>query len=270
MTKAPKISIIIPLGPKEDRVHRLLDDLVILSDEAEIILVPCVVNTSYQQQLLKHSPLGNRIRWVPASQGRGIQMNAGAAAARHPFLWFLHADSRLTAETLTALQAALATAPDALHYFHLRFIGGDPRRMGINELGARFRSQILGLPFGDQGFCLHRDRFAEIGGFPEHALYGEDHLLVWSARQAGIRVRCIGVALQTSARKYQQKGWLASTLRNQRRLSRRTGPGDGKTGIACCDCRRYFNKRTNGSGSDDHWQWRITQSECGWCHQFSR
>ena len=215
MTKASDISIIIPLGPKEDQVHLLLGDLAILSDIAEIILVPCAVNTSYQQQIMNHGPLRNRIRWVPSKQGRAIQQNAGARAARHQFLWFLHADTRLTPEALTALRAALATAPNALHYFHLQFIDGGPRRMRMNEWGARFRSQILGLPFGDQGFCLHRDRFAEIGGFSEHALYGEDHLLVWSARQAGIRARCTGVPLQTSARKYQQNGWLAVTLKHQ-------------------------------------------------------
>lgn len=215
MVSAPDISIIIPLGPNEDQVHLLLNDLAFLSDEVEIILVPSAVNTSFQRQILKRSPLSKRIRWVPSSQGRGIQMNAGAEAARHPFLWFLHADTRLPPEALTALRAALAAAPEALHYFHLRFIGGGQGWMRMNEWGVRFRSQILGLPFGDQGFCLHRDGFAKIGGFPEHAPYGEDHLLVWSARQAGIRVRCIGVALQTSARKYQQNGWLAVTLKHQ-------------------------------------------------------
>lgn len=242
MTEAPNISIIIPLGPKEDRVSRLLEDLVFLPDEAEIILVPCVVDPSYQEQILNHSALKNRIRWVPASRGRGAQMNAGAAVARHPFLWFLHADSRLTPATLAALQSALVKAPDALHYFHLRFTGGSPRPMKVNQWGARFRSCILGLPFGDQGFCLHKDRFAEIGGYPEHARYGEDHLLVWSARRAGIKTRCIGVALETSAREYQKNGWLGLTLKRQflwirqalpesyrsiRSLSSNRGGGDG-------------------------------------------
>lgn len=209
------VSIIIPLGPNEDQLQQLLDDLVILPEETELILVSCGADTFQYQQIHDLSSLGHRIRWVQATQGRATQQNAGAEAASHQILWFLHADSRVSPQILAALDAALGAAPDALHYFHLRFDEDGPRWMRINEWGARFRSQILGLPFGDQGFCLKRSRFVQIGGFPEHALYGEDHLLVWYARQAGIRLRCTGVALPTSARKYRQHGWLALTLKYQ-------------------------------------------------------
>lgn len=211
-----KLSIIIPVGPDEDQLHGLLDDLVVLPEETEIILVTAEEYEFHHTQLVEREhPLRHRIRRVQASPGRASQQNAGAAAAQHEYLWFLHADSRVKPECLTAIEAALATAPDALHYFCLAFIDDGPRLIRLNEWGARLRSQILGLPFGDQGFCLHRDQFARIGGFPEHAPYGEDHLLIWHARQAGIRLRCTGTELQTSARKYREKGWLALTLRYQ-------------------------------------------------------
>ena len=87
--------------------------------------------------------------------------------------------------------------------------------MQLNEWGAWFRSQVLGIPFGDQGFCLHRKLYEQIGKFPESAEYGEDHLLVWHARQAGIKLRCTGSALTTSARKYKHHGWGALTLKFQ-------------------------------------------------------
>jgi hypothetical protein len=76
------------------------------------------------------------------------------------------------------------------------------------------RSRFLGLPFGDQGFCLSREHFQQIGRFDEHASYGEDHLLVWSARRQGILIRSVGASIATSARKYQAHGWLRMTLRN--------------------------------------------------------
>lgn len=199
------VSIIIPLGPDEDQLAPLLADLAAFAPEAEIILVSCAEPVA----------CAPHIRQITAKQGRASQQNAGAEAARRDFLWFLHADSRLSQKGVTALEEALKVAPKALHYFHLKFRNDGPRGMGLNEWGARFRSQILGVPFGDQGFCLRAENFNRIGRFPEDVAYGEDHLLVWHARQAGVKLRCVGVALETSARKYSAHGWGALTLKYQ-------------------------------------------------------
>lgn len=208
MVSLKNVSIIIPLGPDEDQVTPLLEDLAVLPAETEVILVSC---GKVSDQILRR----DRVRLINAKQGRACQQNAGAKAAGRKFLWFLHADSRVTPQVLHALEVSLNEAPDALHYFHLKFGKDGPRRMRLNEWGARFRSRVLGIPFGDQGFCLDKDTFDKIGGFPEHAPYGEDHLLVWHARQAGVELKCTGAALQTSARKYRQQGWGALTLKYQ-------------------------------------------------------
>ncbi|VAW04833.1 hypothetical protein MNBD_ALPHA01-1586 [hydrothermal vent metagenome] len=199
------ISVIIPFGPAEDQLARLLDDLEILGPQVEIIIVTCD-----DRQI--ENP---RIHQIHSGQGRAIQQNAGAGAAGSEFLWFLHADSRITLPMLTALQAAVKAAPDALHYFNLKFAGDGPPLMLLNEWGAWFRSHILKIPFGDQGFCLRKSHFLAVGGFPEDVPYGEDHLLVWHLRRAGHNVRCVGVALPTSARKYRAYGWAALTLKYQ-------------------------------------------------------
>ncbi len=200
------ISIIIPLGPDEDQVTELLDDLTALPAETEIIIVSC--GEVKQTGETRH-------RWITSAQGRAIQQNTGAKAAKGKFLWFLHADSRVTVKGLDALEASVQAFPDALHYFHLKFKNDGPRATRLNEWGAWVRSEFLGLPFGDQGFCLSKENFAKIGGFPEHAPYGEDHLLVWYARQAGIKLRCCGAELITSARKYRTHGWGSLTLKYQ-------------------------------------------------------
>ena len=202
------VSIIIPLGPDEDQLSQLLDDLAIVPEGTEIILVSC-------DDALQGMTFAKSVRLISSAQGRAIQQNTGAKAARGEFLWFLHADSRVTALVILALEDSLLKAPNALHYFHLKFNNDGPRVMWFNEWGALFRSEVLGVPFGDQGFCLSKDNFVKIGGFPEYAPYGEDHLLVWYVRQAGLKLRCTGVALQTSARKYNQQGWGALTLKYQ-------------------------------------------------------
>lgn len=45
-------------------------------------------------------------RLLAAPRGRAAQMNAGALAAKGELLWFLHADSRVSAATAEALLAA--------------------------------------------------------------------------------------------------------------------------------------------------------------------
>jgi len=212
------LSIIIPLGPDEDQLAPLLDDLRRLGSRAEIIVVTCDEGAAR----CKADDLN--IQWLQSAQGRAIQQNTGARAAGGDFLWFVHADSRPTAQGLAALMAALMAAPDALHYFHLKFAADGPPLMRLNEWGAWARSQILKVPFGDQGFCLKKDHFNQIGGFPEQVPYGEDHLLVWRARQAGIKLRCTGAPLMTSARAYGAHGWAALTAVYQLRWIKQALP----------------------------------------------
>jgi len=212
------LSIIIPLGPEEDQLAELLGDLALFAQETEIILVSCgdgpLPELSSKRSELSYK-LPDNMTYITSPQGRAIQQNAGARAATGDFLWFLHADSRVTKQALLALSISLQQAPDALHYFHLKFKKDGPAGMWLNEWGARFRSQILGLPFGDQGFCLRKDNFITIGGFPEDVAYGEDHVLVWHLRQAGLKLRGTGAALPTSARKYVTHGWGALTFKYQ-------------------------------------------------------
>lgn len=151
-------------------------------------------------------------------------MNAGARATVKPFVWFLHADSRFAPETLPTLSTALRAHPDALHYFDLDFLADGPPLMPLNTLGARLRSRWGGMPFGDQGFCLPRALWERLGGFDVDAPYGEDHLLVWKTRRAGIPLRRTGGALRTSARKYRERGWLTTTTTHLRLTARQAFP----------------------------------------------
>ena len=55
---------------------------------------------------------------------------------------------------------------EALYYFSLKF--DDGRILRLNSLGANLRSRLFSLPYGDQGFCLSKELFLRIGGFPEN------------------------------------------------------------------------------------------------------
>lgn len=185
MRVAVSVSVIIPMAAQEPEPTALLDQL---PPEIEIIL--------------------------SQEAGRAASLNAGAAKAKGAYLWFLHADSSLPDDAWQKLQQAIADKPKALHYFDLAFAGGG-WLMKINSWGANMRSRFFGCPFGDQAFCIEKQLFEALGGYPETAPYGEDHLFVWQAHKADVKLNRIAARLITSARKYQQNGWLKTTLLHQ-------------------------------------------------------
>ena len=210
------LSIIVPLGPYEPQWPPLLDQLTLLPGGCEVLLVGDEL-MSPPPQLNALPPVLAHIswRWLTAPRGRASQLNAGAAAAGGDYLWFLHADTRLTRDNLATLHRQMLIDDRGLFYFDLYFADKHSRRLKVNEWGARLRSNWLGIPFGDQGFCLRRDDFHQLGGYDENVAYGEDHLLVWAARHRGLPLRRCPVPLATSARKYQHHGWGLLTLRYQ-------------------------------------------------------
>lgn len=176
------------------------------------IVIPLAADETQHKQLLAdlqgHSQLQAEIISC-SNHSRAKSLNQGAAEASGEWLWFVHADSRVSKDNLCALENSLQQHPDNLHYFDLAF---DWPFLRGNALGANLRSRILGTPFGDQGLCIKKALFNKLGGYCEDTAYGEDLLFVWQAHQAGIRLRRIPSKLLTSGRKYQQQGWLKLTL----------------------------------------------------------
>lgn len=243
VSQLEKVSVIIPLGPCEDLWQDLVMDLQFLPEKAEIIFVFSDVNSPRNQIHMKYSgracdvpegvlpllftskedialirQLGNHhLILVQSCSGRAIEMNAGSKFASGQFLWFLHADSHFTKQALEALDLSLMKDPQALHFFRLTFMkdGEGSALTGINQWGARIRSEFFNVPFGDQGFCISKDNFHCIGGYPEDVRVGEDHVFLWHARQRGIKPICTKAELFTSARKYESIGWGRLTLKYQ-------------------------------------------------------
>ncbi|NQY65943.1 MAG: glycosyltransferase [Alteromonadaceae bacterium] len=212
------LSIVIPLAPDENQWLHLCENFNLLPSGTQVIVVSTpgheISNDMFCIQ--KQYP---DLHWLVSCSkvGRAVQLNAGAALATGDFIWFLHADSRITQENVDKLVKHLNAANSelCLFYFDLRFYDKQSPLLKMNELGAKFRSDILGLPFGDQGFCLSQSSFKALGGYDEQALFGEDHLLVWQAKYAGIALVNCHCFLATSARKYQLTGWLKLTVKYQ-------------------------------------------------------
>ncbi len=147
---------------------------------------------------------------VRSPPGRGVQLAAGAGAARGAWLLFLHADTVLAPGWSRAVARHIAADPDRAGWFSLAFDapGLAPRLVAG---WANLRARLFALPYGDQGLLISRALYARAGGFPPVPLM-EDVAL---ARALGRRrLAPLGATAVTSAARYEAEGWLRRGARN--------------------------------------------------------
>jgi rSAM/selenodomain-associated transferase 2 len=145
-------------------------------------------------------------RVLTAPRGRGTQLAAGIAAAAHPWLLLLHADTRLS----SGWHQAAHTDPARAGYFRFVLDSADPRARRLERLVA-WRCRVLGLPYGDQGLLIHRDLLRAVGGMRALPLMEDVDLI----RRVG-RARLVALPADavTSAARWQHDGYLRRSARN--------------------------------------------------------
>jgi rSAM/selenodomain-associated transferase 2 len=155
---------------------------------------------------------------VPADRGRGVQLAAGAAAARGPWLLFLHADTVLAGEWELLAERFIKEAERdggrmaASFRFALDLPGYRPRML---EKAVALRCRLLALPYGDQGLLISRAFYDELGGFEPIPIM-EDVSLVRRIRR---RLKILPANAVTSAERYRRDGFLSRSSRNLACLS---------------------------------------------------
>lgn len=200
-----QLSIIIPIGPDDNSWQTLLKELEIFGSEVEIILSACQEPTAVS--------LPENASWLQSKPQRAKQLNYGAESATRAFIWFLHADTRLTEQVSKAVQSFIEANYQTLGYFQLQFADAGAKPMQLNSWGANLRSRYFGLPFGDQGFLISQARFRQLNGFDESLAIGEDLDFIVRLKHASIPLTALPARVITSARRYQQHGWLSTTRR---------------------------------------------------------
>ncbi|THH37320.1 glycosyltransferase [Aliishimia ponticola] len=142
--------------------------------------------------------------WISGPPSRGGQLARGCAAARSDWLLVVHADTQLMPGWTGKAVAHLKTGKAG--WGQLRFDQGGAWVAGW----ANLRSQVFGLPYGDQALLLPRRLYQSVGGYADQPLM-EDVAL---ARALRGQLRPAGFTAVTSAAKYRKQGWLRRGARN--------------------------------------------------------
>jgi rSAM/selenodomain-associated transferase 2 len=220
------ISVIVPVLNEAGVLAASLADLLAQPGDFEVI----VVDGGSRDRSGELASAFAGVRVVHAQRGRALQMNAGAALARGELLLFLHADTRLPAGAIVALDAAQAGAAWQAGAFRHRFAPADWRLRivsAVNNLRCRW-SRIY---FGDQAIFVRRELFERLGGFPAVPML-EDVIFCERLR----RVTCAVLlrdAVMTDARRFLRHGVWRTSLRALLILARhRLGLPPGGHGFA--------------------------------------
>lgn len=149
---------------------------------------------------------------IHSPRGRATQMNNGAKVARGDILLFLHADTRLPDNALTAIEQAFNTPTTS------NIVGGafrvcfncDQWLYRLVAWATNLRSRTRTIFTGDQAYFIRATSFQAIGGYPEQPLM-EDLEIIKRLRTIG-KVVLLPQYVTTSARRHEKVGLLRSVL----------------------------------------------------------
>jgi rSAM/selenodomain-associated transferase 2 len=203
------ISVILPVFKEASLINHTIAN--ILSSEYGGNVEIIVVDGSAEEETIRAIE-NNKARKIVSEKGRSRQMNKGATIARGEILLFLHADTLLPRDALSAIASIMQNH---------KFVGGafdlgiDSARtvFRLIETAASLRSRITRVPYGDQGIFLRKGYFHTIGGFREIPLM-EDVDLMRRIKKAGDRICILPLRVKTSPRRWEKEGIIRCTLRN--------------------------------------------------------
>jgi rSAM/selenodomain-associated transferase 2 len=152
--------------------------------------------------------LGARV--IHAPRGRGLQLGAGAEAARGDWLLFLHADTLLGESWHVCARRHMAEQAGKAAYLAFRL--DDPSwQARLIERGVALRVRTLALPYGDQGLLISRNLYDKLGGFRPLPLLEDVDLVRRIGRRRLLQLACPAI---TSAERWRRDGWWHRSARN--------------------------------------------------------
>ena len=177
-TISDKITIVVPCKNEENYIHHLLDALRSQNiGNTRIIIADC--STDNTRQVIKDNSVGLNVEIIEGGPV-SIAKNNGARLVTTPYILFIDADVRFFKYNV------ICDAVNEIESNDLDLVGLNIKSYD-NDLRAIIGFTIFNVinhvlkyfsPFAIGAFMLtRRDKFEELGGFPEKTVTSEDYFL---------------------------------------------------------------------------------------------
>jgi len=205
------LSVIIPTLNEAEELPETLRRAKALSSLHEIIVVDAGSHDATQDIAREHD-----CKILTCKPSRGRQLRLGAEHATGEVVLFLHADTWLPENAVSAIAETLAKPRVIAGAFYKRF-----RDRGALP-GSRLRCWLLwactNRLFGDQAIFVKRTALEHAGGIPDVPLMEEFELC--NALAPHGRIALASATILTSARKFREEGTLRTYWRMVRCILR--------------------------------------------------
>jgi len=202
-------SIVIPVLHESKIINTLLDSLKQIKNDESVEII--VVDGSPTQDTL--GVISDKdVRKYSCPQGRGRQMNEGAANATGEILIFLHADTFLPSNAFSLIKTTLENK----RYIGGAFALGIQTQNPLLKMIASFstlRSRLTRAPYGDQVQFFRKSFFDKLGGY-QHIPLMEDVEIMRRVRKNHGEIVILSTSVITSDRRWTQEGFLYTTVRD--------------------------------------------------------
>lgn len=201
------VSVIIPVLNEETAIREKLPSMQWVRESGHELIVVDGGSTDDSVSIAKK--YSDKV--IDSSQGRAMQMNAGAESANGDVLLFLHIDTALPSDGINTILTYLDVTNSQNHRqpneawgrFDVR-LSGHRFMFRIIESMMNGRSRLTGIATGDQAIFITKELFWKIGGYPEIPLM-EDVEISCRLKKISSPV-CIKDRVITSSRRWEASG----------------------------------------------------------------
>jgi rSAM/selenodomain-associated transferase 2 len=204
-----RFSVVIPVLREADRINTVVEQVIRQSPNGGCEVI--VIDADPDGATINAISSDNVITTV-SEPGRAKQMNTGAALAHGEMIVFLHADTKLPVGAFERIEAVLQNGQYVAGAFDL-VIESTNLFVRFIAAGARFRSRLTRIPYGDQAIFIRKDYFEKIGRFREIPLM-EDVELMRRIKRRRDKICILTERVTTSARRWQSEGVIYTAIRN--------------------------------------------------------
>lgn len=198
MSESLSLSVVVPVWREAASIESLLQSLRPVREAGHEVIV--VDGGSDDGTADLAAPWCDQV--LVGGQGRALQMNTGADAARGNVLLFLHADTLLPDTAIEHLEQFFRSQ-EQWGRFDVR-LSGQRTIFRVVEWFMNQRSRLTGIATGDQAMFVRMPVFRELQGFAPIPLM-EDVELSKRLRSLS-RPYCIGDPVTTDSRRWEQRG----------------------------------------------------------------